>query len=243
MLRSKLLPAGCALALILPACVDNDTSLYVTGVLAAEPPECDYKADPEGPQWTVGMMDVGFTTTYQANVLVALQLATRGDKAKLRTESMTFQVRGAEVRLTDSVGDLVDEFSVPAGGSIMPTSADTPGYGFANIVIIPNDVGTDLQDELGFGERRTLVAEIRVFGDTLGGSELTSGSLTYVIEVCHACRSVAVEDGLTFDPVLNRSVCNNALTEGYIATGCMLGQEGTFDCRFCLTETCRTFGD
>src|SRR5688572_4270965 len=138
MLRSKLLPAGCALALTLSACAENDTSLYVAGVLAGKPPECEYKADPGAAQFVGGSLDVGFTTTYEANVLVGLQLAPRGDKSKLRTESMTFLVRGGEVRLTNSVGDLVDEFSVPAGGSITPTSAETPGYGFANLVVIPS---------------------------------------------------------------------------------------------------------
>ena len=226
MLRTKLLPVGCALALSLPACVENDTSLFVAGVLAGKPPECEFKADPGSAQLPGGVMDVSFTTSYDAELLVGLQLATRGDKTKLRTESMQFQIRGAEVRLTDSVGDLIDEFSVPASGSITPTSAQTPGFGLSKVVLIPNDVGGDFRDELSFGGGRTVVAEVRVFGDTLGGAELTSGSFTFVIDVCYGCLVTWVEDGLNAD-----GSCNLSISEPVIRNGCFFGQDATFDCR------------
>lgn len=241
MLRSKLLLAGCALALTLPACVENETSLFVGGVLKLKAPECEVRADQGTARLTSGILDVGFTTTYQAELLVGLQLATRGDKSKLRAESMNFQVRGAEVRLTNSVGDLVEEFSVPSGGWVAPTNSNTPGFGIAEVILVPNSVGERLQDDLSGSDRRTLVAEVRVFGDTLGGADLTSGSFNYVIEICNGCLSRYVEDGII--PGAQRSVCNDALTEPLIDNGCFFGQDGTFDCRYCVTTECSTFGD
>lgn len=238
MLRSKLLPAGCALALTLPACVDNDTSLFVEGVLAASPPECEVTGEPGSAHILRGTMDVGFTTKYEAALLVGLQLAPRGDKSKLRTESMIFQTRGAEVRLTNSVGDLVDEFSVPAGGATAPTSAEAPGFGTVAVVLVPNDIGSELRADLGYGERRTLVAEVRVFGDTLGGAELTSGSFTFVIDVCDGCLSRAIEDGWSYDEVADQYYCNTMLSEPIAQNGCLIGQDGTFDCRLCETDDC-----
>jgi hypothetical protein len=238
MLRSKLLPAGCALALILPACVENDTSVFVAGVLAGSPPECEYKPDQGSALFPSGVMDVGFTTTYRAELLVGLQLATRGDKSKLRAESMNFIVRGAEVRLTDARGDLIDEFSVPSGGKVAPSSADTPGFGIAEVVLIPNDVGADLRADVSRGEGRTVVAEVRVFGDTLGGAELTSGSFTYVIDICHGCLLTAVTDGWAYDENTEAYWCDTALNEPLVANGCVVGQDGYYDCRYCSTDEC-----
>lgn len=242
MLRSKLLPVGCALALAASACAENDTSLFVAGVLAGDPPECEYKADQGSALQTAGLMDVGFTTDYRAVLLVALQLAPRGDKSKLRAESMTFQVRGAEVRLTDSEGALVDEFSVPAGGTVAPTSAANPGFGFADVVLIPNSLGQDLRDELQPGQRRTLVAEVRVFGETLGGTELTSGSFSYVIDVCHACLSAAIPDGSIYYPNTGLRLCDPSLTEPFLRGSCFFGQDGAADCRLCQTDACFASG-
>src|SRR5690606_36398352 len=112
-----------------------------------------------------------------------------------------------------------------------------PGFGIAEVVLIPNSVGERLQDDLSSNEVRTLVAEVRVFGDTLGGAELTSGSFNYVIEVCNGCLARYVEDGLI------GGVCNLNLSEPLIENGCFFGQDGTFDCRYCATTACRTFGD
>lgn len=243
MLRSKLLPIGCALALAAPACAENDTSLFVAGVLKGDPPECEYKADQGSATLLGGTMDVGFVTSYTAELLVALQLAPRGDKSKLRAESMTFQVRGAEVRLTDSEGALLDEFSVPAGGVVAPTSAANPGFGISEVILIPHSIGQDLRNEVDPGELRTVVAEVRVFGETLGGTELTSGSFTYVIDICHACMSAATTDGVDYDSASGRLLCNPALTEPYVTAGCFPGQDDSIvDCRQCQTDECFASG-
>lgn len=238
MLRSKLLPTCCALALTLPACAENDRSLYVAGVLFGEAPECAYKADPSSMQRMEGVLDVGFKTSYDAVLLVALQLTPRGDKDKLRVESMFFQIRGAEIRLMSSTGELEDEFSVPAGGTITPITADNPGYGFSSVRLIHNRVGERLRDRLKDGQTRLMVAEVRIFGDTGGGTELTSGSFSYNITVCHGCLSTAIENGTVIDDD-GDPVCNMALNEPTFASGCIAGQDdGYFDCRLCKTSEC-----
>jgi hypothetical protein len=238
MLRSKLLPTCCALALTLPACAENDRSLYVAGVLYGEAPECAYKADPSSQQRLEGVLDVGFKTSYDAVLLVALQLTPRGDKDKLRAESMFFQVRGAEVRLTSSTGELEDEFSVPAGGSITPITADNPGYGFSYVRLIHNRVGERLRNRLAIGQSRLLVADVRVFGETGGGTELTSGSFSYNITVCHGCLRAAIENGTDTDANGLR-YCNTALSEPTFTSGCVPGQDdGYADCRLCQTSDC-----
>jgi hypothetical protein len=219
------------------ACAENNTSLFVAGVLKGDPPECVYKSDPGATQLLSGTMDVGFTRSYSAVVLVANQLSPRGNKSQLRTETMGFQIRGGEIRLTDSTGGLIKEFSTPSSGHSFPTSSNTPGYAVTQLTLIPADVGADFAAQLDPGSRRTVVADIRVFGNTEGGAEITSGSTSFDIEVCHNCLRTYVEGGLSVgdDGYL---YCNRAVTEDLIG-GCNTGQDAPMDCRLCETEACR----
>src|SRR5688572_12971452 len=114
----------CGVAMALSACADNETSLFVEGILLGDPPECEYRADPGSARLFSGIMDVSFTTEYQAVLLVGNRQIPRGSKEQLRTETMGVQVRGAEVRLSDSEGRPVDEYSVPSSGYVAPTTAE-----------------------------------------------------------------------------------------------------------------------
>lgn len=239
MLPSKLLPTCCAFALSLSACAENNTSLFVAGVLAGEAPECEYRADQASPRKPSGLLDLGFRTEYRSILLVSLQLAPRGEKSKLRAETMVFQVRGAEVRVTRSDGELLDEFSVPAGGAVTPSAAATPGFGLSEVTLIHSRLGERLRREVAPGDRSTLVAEVRVFGDTAGGAELTSGSFSFNIDVCHGCLRGVVENGSELGND-GYAYCNTRVTEEFITAGCELGQDdGVYDCRLCATDDCR----
>jgi hypothetical protein len=221
------------------ACAENDVSVFVAGILKAEYPECTYKPDPSSDLSLTGTMDVGFVRSYSAVVLVANQLSPRGNKEQLRSETMGFQIRGGEIRLTDSEGSVIKEFSTPSGGHSTPTVSNTPGYGAADLTIIPADVGADFAGTVDPGSTRTVVADIRVFGTTDGGAEITSGAFTYVIQVCHGCLRTFVEGGLTPDADGNLQ-CNFGVTEDPIR-GCRLGQDALTDCRFCTSSECSTF--
>lgn len=218
-----------AVALAMGGCADNETSLFVESVLLGDPPECDYRADPGSTRLFAGTLDVGFRTHYEAVLLVGNQQIPRGSKEQLRTETMAVQVRGAEVRLTDSDGASLGEFSVPTSGYVPPTSAEAPGYGASLVTIIPPGVGQELSSDIRPGRRKTVVADIRVFGETGGDVEVTSGSTNFVIEVCHGCLSVAPED-----PEIT---CLHGVTEDAVA-GCFPGQDQRTDCRYCATDEC-----
>lgn len=221
----------------LSSCAENDVSLFVAGVVRAEAPECAVKADPGTDLMLSGVMDIGFTRSYTAVVLVANQLSPRGNKEQLRSETMGFQVRGGEVRLTDSTGNLIQEFSTPSSGFSNPSSSNTPGYGISRMTLIPADVGNNLAQRLQPGSTRTVIAEIRVFGTTAGGAEVTSGSHTFTIEVCHTCLLSFVEGGLTADAEGNLR-CDYGVTEE-LKMGCAPGQDDPTDCRACISDECR----
>ncbi len=220
-------------ALTLGSCVDNDTSLYVEGVLSLAPPGCEVAADPGSPQQFRGTLDLAFLRSYEGVVLVANQLTPRGEKEQLRTETSGVILTGAEVLLTDAEGRTLDEFSVPAGGFVHATDSASPGYGAALVTMIPPSRGQALFDQLSGGSRgdtRTVIANVRVFGETSGGVELTSGEFTYPIDVCLGCLIdfplEAVED------TGGGRVCSGA-ADGVESSQCIRGQDALIDCRTC----------
>lgn len=205
--------------------------MYVEGVLALNPPDCEVNADPGAPQLLRGTLDVAFLQTYQATVLVANQLTPRGVKKQLRTETQGVELEGAEVTVTDARGAVLDEFTVPAGGFVSTNSSESAGYGIALVTLIPPGLGGRLRDGLpGRNSSQTVIAQIRVFGTTLGGTEITSGPYTFPIDVCNGCLVdfplEAVED--TGDG----RVCAGS-TEDIESSQCIRGQDASIDCREC----------
>lgn len=220
-------------------CSDNDASLFVMGVLAADAPACEVSADPGSKQLFHGTLDVAFRSKYEGVVLVANQLAPRGDKKQLRAETSGLQLRGAEVELTSSQGTVIDKFSVNGGGFVQASRSESPGFGTAEVTMIPASVGADLAATLSANPsgRRTLVARIRVFGDTLGGIEITSGDFTFPIDVCWGC---LVEYPLeaVVDPADGTGglVCGGK-PDGIVSNQCIRGQDDAIDCRTCAAES------
>ena len=224
-----------ALALSAASCVDNDTSLYVEGVLHVAPPGCEVSADPTSTRILRGTLDVAFLRSYVANVLVANQLTPRGSKAQLRTETMGVEIRGAEIVLTNAEGAVLEEFSVPSGGFVHASEGEAPGYGSALVTLIPPSRGQALFDQLSSGSRgdaRTVIANVRVFGDTLGGIEVTSGEFTYPIDVCLGCLIDFPLEAIE-DTGAGR-ICGGA-ADSVTTTQCIRGQDATIDCRTCAT--------
>lgn len=224
---------GAALCTATTSCVDNDTSLYVEGVLALTPPTCEVTADPGSTQIFRGTLDLAFLRSYEGVVLVANQLTPRGNKPQLRTETAGVILKGAEILLTDAEGAELDEFSVPAGGFVATSDSANPGYGAALITMIPPARGQALFEELeggNLGDSRTLIANVRVFGETAGGIEVTSGEFTYPIDVCVGCLIdfplEAIED------TGNGRVCSGA-ADGARTLQCIRGQDAIIDCRTC----------
>ncbi len=213
-------------------CAENDSSLYVEGVLAPDSPSCEYSDDPGSAMLFRGTLDVAFRSKYEGIVLVGNQLAPRGNKAELDTETSGLRIRGSEVELTTSTGEVIQEFSVNSGGFVESNTSTSPGFGLAEVTMIPPAVGRDLAGELD-GNRsatRTLIANIRVFGETLGGVEITSGDFTFPIDVCWGC---LVEYPLeALDPMGNTYVCG-AAGDGVALEQCRVGQDERIDCRAC----------
>jgi len=220
-------------------CTDEETGLFIQGNVARDAPECIAEAESGTTLLGVGYLDVGLKLDYEASLLVGNQLTPRGEKEALRTETMVTVIEGAEVRLYTDTGQLDTEFTVPASGVISPDSSEDPGFGIINATLIPQTAGLALADELtSRGEVRTRVAEVRVFGQTIGGVDVESASIRYVIRVCEGCL-------VGFPPgALNGTSCSRSADQTP-EIPCYLGQDALVDCRLCAAYNpyCQTTED
>jgi hypothetical protein len=240
----KLLRLGLRLGIVLfplglgMGCADNDSSLYIEGVLAPDAPACEFNPDPGSKKLFSGVLDLAFRTKYEGVVLVGNQLAPRGDKKQLRTETSGLQIRGSEVELSMQ-DQVLDRFSVNGGGFIDTSRAETPGFGLASVTMIPASRGAKLAEQLQGNPSayRTLIATIRVYGDTLGGIEVTSGDFTFAIDVCWGCLIEYPLEAVV-DPADGTGglVCGGA-AEGVTSDQCLRGQDLPIDCRTCAAES------
>jgi hypothetical protein len=220
----------------LSACADNDSSLFIVGVLVPQPPDCSVTADPTSPEQLGGTLDVALRLNYTAALLVGNQLTPRGNKTNLKIETTRVNLRGAEVTLTDSQGDLIKAFSIGGTGFVDSNTGETPGFGAFAVDLIPGSVGQALATTnaqlKGAGGSITVYSKTRVFGDTLGGESLTSGYLTYPIEVCNGCLIQYPSAAITADPNGGAGSCNKA-TDTAPTPGCNQGEDIPVDCRNC----------
>lgn len=217
-------------------CTDEETGFFIVGNMVVDAPDCVASPEATSTLYSSGMLDVALgKTEYVARLLVGSQLAPRGDKTNLRTETMIATITGAEVQLRNATGQLSTEFTVPATGQIAPNGSEEAGFGTAIATLLPASEGAVIaRDELPTrNERVTRVAEVRVFGQTLGGLDFESAPLTYVIQVCRGCLIDYPPDALiaTMD---DRYLCTGSAAQAE-ALPCSPGQDELVDCRTCAT--------
>jgi len=230
-----------------PGCVDNTETLFIAGVQLAQPPQCLYKSDPTQPFLLLGTLDVLLRHGYQAGLLVGNQFTARGAKQNLRAESTRITLRGAEVTLTDSTGAQLScasnancgSFTVYGTGFVDVSRSEDPGWGIFYAELIPQGVGQSIQGNMTSHNAKstTVIASVKVFGESLGGEELTSSTLTFPIQVCEGCLINFPLDALSIDQNTGVQSCviSTSSTPGQIP--CQVGQDDLVDCRLCAGQT------
>jgi hypothetical protein len=172
---------ACLGATALPSCATNDSMMFVVGVYARRQGACAPVAEADAPILAKGTLDVLFAREYRAALLIGNQLTERGSREQLRTETSRVSLKGAEVQLETLQGDAIGEaFSSTATGFVDAASGTSPSLSIMYASLIPGSLvpGLPLQ---------TIVAKVRVFGDTLGGEEVESSELSFPIEICRGC--------------------------------------------------------
>ena len=221
------------------SCVANDASLIVIGLMA--PPittqqggACVYTPNITGPFISTGTMDVAFEEEYVPILLLGNQLMPRGDQANYRIETDAITVQGAIVRVTDSTGATLDNFTVPGDAFILPSTGGVPGLAsFGTTLVSPKAADAVRQSLNGtFGTKR-LVAYITVFGNTTGGTHIESGEVGIPVNACFGClvSFPAGSDDLALPTQPN---CLGGASGGTsVLTPCVFGQDQPVDCRLC----------
>jgi hypothetical protein len=228
-------------ALSSSSCVANDASILILGILA--PPTsttagaaCGYTANIDGPYLSYGVMDVGLSGSgeYIPEILVGNDLVPQGNAALDRIETNDVNLNGAIVRITDSSGAQLDNFTVLAAGFVFPASGGTPGLTpYAVTIISPKASAAVLQDLGGNRGTKTLVAYVKIFGTTTGGTHVESGEVSIPVNVCNGCL-VNFPAG-SDDPAQPEPNCLASATTGgtTISSPCVNGQDQFTDCRTC----------
>lgn len=224
---------------IAPGCAESESVLFIR---QAQVPQqgsgsaCTYNPSPSSTHLPGGVLDVAIRTQYTATLLVGNQMVDRGSKDELRTETSRVQLHGTEVYVKDAAGRVIaGPYTVPGTGLVDPASGSNPSFGLISTVLIDSVTGSRLADELfalPFGTIRRLTAHAKVFGRTLGGTEVESGEWQFPIDVCYGCLVSFPPEA--DDPAQPGPDCLNvSSSESRAATPCNPGQDDPVDCRIC----------
>ena len=224
---------------LMPSCAENNSSLFVEGVMQLDSSTCVAKPDSSAILLAGGVMDVAFRTSYTAFVLVGNQLTQRGSREQLRTETSRITLRGAEVTLTTIDGKVLGNYSTVGTGFVNASAGDVPAYAAMSVDIIPSALGTSAA-VTGAG---TVLAKIRVFGDTLGNKAVTSSQLDFPIRICEGCLVGYPADARDPAAAGGAYMCTSSAstTTSTDEPPCVLGQDESFSCTECSAayELCR----
>lgn len=224
------LVATLGLLIAASGCADNNSTLFIRGVMSQSGSDCVFEPDGESPLLGSGVMDVAVRSTYVMPLLVGNQLIARGDADKLRTETARVVIRGAVVEVTSADGSRTyASFSTNAGGFIDPASGENPGYGITFVNAISGELAGELRGSLALGESEELNVSVYVYGDTLGNDEVESSTLTYPLFACNGC----LVDCSTGN--LSSGSCKSYPEDG-LEVGCFPGQDTLTPCQLVLTD-------
>jgi hypothetical protein len=234
----SLLAVGIAVSTVVPACATNDQTFFIRTAIA--PPSsrlngaCSYTADPQAPGLLLPRADLGVTDSYFRVLLVANQLIPRNDPNNNRAESNRVHVNGAVVRVTETDGTLIREFTSEANGFADPSNNGSPGYSVIGIVAIDAPTRDAIVTQLPNRQvSKTVIATIKAFGTTLGGRDVESGEFRLPIQVCNGCLvdfSTGNDDTATVQPNCLKPLSTTSTTQ----PPCFAGQDEPVKCETCI---------
>jgi len=173
------------------ACVHDDSTLFIRNALA--PPNvmlgmgCTYTSDPTQLFIPHGILDVDFHSAYGAVFLVGNQMVDQGDPSKPATETSRITLKGAIVRITDTSGNKIKEFSEATSCTVDPLSGTNPSFIPVGVELIDSATTQGLLGQIGGGSVVELDTYTRVFGNTLGWQYVESGEFEFPVSICKGC--------------------------------------------------------
>jgi len=233
-IQKKAVLTTLSLAASLSGCADNESSLFIEGVLSLPSSDCVARPDTQAEFIAQGIVDYEFAANYVAAVQVGNQLTQQGNREKTRTETSRLHLEGATGTVFD-VQQGEHAFESIATGFVHPASGTEPGLAAMFVQLVPPDI----LDEVAAVGQGDIVVRFRVFGTTLGGQEIESGDFDFPISVCGGC---LVSYPLEADDVETAGyACEIAAETQGGANICAYGQDQTFPCTACaaFSDICR----
>ncbi|HEY3593319.1 MAG TPA: hypothetical protein VGL13_05580 [Polyangiaceae bacterium] len=224
-----------AVGMTAAACADSESMIFIRQVQArvsTGATACVADSSPTSLALDEGFLDVAFRTRYTASLLVGNQLVPRGDNTSLRTETSRVEIQGTIVRAIDDSGAVVwGPVTVPGTGFVEPASGSTPSFGLTETTLFQADdkMITDLQMNPGV---RHDVAIAKVFGRTLGGTDVESGEWQFPINICFKCLVTFPSDANS-GTAQNPNCDQTATQTTAVDAPCNPGQDDNLDCRAC----------
>jgi hypothetical protein len=199
---------------------------------------CTYVADPSQPTLFYGQLDAALSNRYEAILLVGNQMTPQGDPVQARTETSRIELQYAVVRITDAYGTQLNTYTTVTAGTVDPASGSTPEYTTVAVEAVdPSTVAKFLPGGTGLpsndppitvnGSSVQVIAYIQLFGQTLGGQNVSSNDFEFPIQICAGC----LVQGISNDVC---AVTSSASTE----VPCNLGQDLPVSCSLCNEPYC-----
>ena len=252
----------------LVGCVDNTVSLYIRQVQSptVSGTMCTVTSEPTSQIITEGTLDVALRNSYTLTPLLANQLITRSSMEQLRIETSTLNIQGFVIELHEGSpdGPLVGPAFSVYQNVVVPAAlaAGTPGYAFAQIQVIPPQIGDVLKtavcrvDRSGVTDdcpvprvssvNRRILVKVTAFGESLGQHNVESTPFFFPLNVCCGC---LINFPLEADAPETMGGgagpdCNSGMPSIGPAS-CAVGQDFPVDCRLCSSsrpELCQPRG-
>lgn len=232
--------AGLAVSAVVPACADNDQTIFIRAALAPSIQRtggtCSYTDDPAQPFLSSATLDIGLNDSYSAVLLIGNQLIARGDPQNNRAESNRVHVDGGVVQVKDANGTVLREFTSFASSFLDPQNSNTPDFAPIGLTIFDAPTRAIVQGELPTrANRKTLLITIKAFGKTTGGKDVESGEFTLPMQVCNGCLISFVDANDPAEQI--QPNCKKALataTGGTTDGPCVIGQDIAIPCQSCV---------
>jgi hypothetical protein len=218
-----------ALAIGASGCAENESSLFIEGVLSLSTSDCVARPDAQAEFLAQGVLDYAFAEGYVAAVQVGNQLTQQGNRDKIRTETSRIHLQGVTGSVFD-VGGGETDFEAIGTGFVHPAAGTTPGLA----AMFVNLVDADSLSAIEAGGEGLIVVRFRVYGTTLGGKEIESGDFDYPIFVCNGC--LVNYPASAYDPAspVGTYLCGQTVeTTTEEEKICFYGQDQRFSCSAC----------
>jgi hypothetical protein len=229
-----LLGAGLVLSV---GCTHDNSTIFVFDVLAPQLVSnggpCMFTSETTQAFISSGFLDVALRDNYTPTFLVGNQMVPEVNSQQLMTETSTVQIQGAIVRITDSAGTQLANFTRLTSATIFPSTGGVPS--FAPVTVLVLDSNTIASQNVALGATSRLVTFTKFFGQTLGGRNVETGEFEFPVDICSGC--LISFSAANNSPACPQPNCVKALTGTMMmqqSVSCTPGQDSAIDCSVCV---------